>query len=167
MKVILVNPLIPQNTGSIGRLCAGMDVELVLVEPLGFSLDDRYLKRAGLDYWPWIRLTVAKNWQEAFADVKRPWFFTVHTHQSYVDVKYEENDALVFGSENHGLPMELLQAYPSSQRVAIPMVNPDVRSLNLAQCAAVGLCEAKRQVGFPPHRQANQPKSLPPSLVDE
>jgi tRNA (cytidine/uridine-2'-O-)-methyltransferase len=166
MKVILVNPLIPQNTGSIGRLCAGLDVELVLVEPLGFSLDDRYLKRAGLDYWPWIKLSVVPNWQKALEGVRQPWFFTVHTQKSYVEAEFKEGDALIFGSENHGLPADLLQAYPSAQRLTIPMVNPDVRSLNLAQCVAVGLCEAKRQIGYPPHRQPTNPKPLPQSLVD-
>jgi tRNA (cytidine/uridine-2'-O-)-methyltransferase len=159
MKLILVNPLIPQNTGSIGRLCAGMDIEMILVEPLGFKLSDKYLKRAGLDYWPWIKVKVEPNWQSAFATIKSPWFFTVHTTQSYTAVTYQEQDALVFGSENHGLPMELLQKYEEQRRVCIPMTNPNVRSLNLAQCAAVGLCEARRQVGFPPHRSPT-PKAV-------
>ena len=166
MKVILVNPLIPQNTGSIGRLCAGFDVELVLVEPLGFKLDDRYLKRAGLDYWPWITLSIAPNWEAAFEGVERPWFFSVHCSRPYSDVQYEAGDALVFGSENHGLPDELLSSYPTSQRVCIPMVNPEVRSFNLAQCVAVGLCEARRQVGWPAHRMSSTPKQLPPGLGD-
>ena len=90
--------------------------------------------------------------EEAFAEDQRPWFFTVHTNQPYVDVEYQEGDALVFGSENTGLPRELLERYSDDRRVCIPMTNPNVRSLNLAQCAAVGLCEARRQVGFPPHR---------------
>ena len=158
MKLILVHPLIPQNAGSIGRLCAGMDIELVFVEPLGFKIEDRYLKRAGLDYWPWIKYSVASSWEEAFVDVKSPWFFTVHTQRSYTEAHYQEGDALVFGSENTGLPMELLQRYSVERRVCIPMTNPNVRSLNLAQCAAVGLCEARRQVGFPPHRLVAKPK---------
>lgn len=152
MRVILVHPLIPQNAGSIGRLCAGMDVELVFVEPLGFKIEDRYLKRAGLDYWPWIQYHVASSWEEAFEDIKRPWFFTVHTQRPYTDAVYQEGDALVFGSENTGLPMGLLERYPEEHRVCIPMTNPHVRSLNLAQCAAIGLSEARRQVGYPPHR---------------
>jgi tRNA (cytidine/uridine-2'-O-)-methyltransferase len=160
MKVVLVNPLIPQNTGSIGRLCAGMDVELVLVEPLGFKLEDRYLKRAGLDYWPWINLTVAPSWQDAFKEIDSPWFFTVHTETAYTDKTYQEHDALVFGSETEGLPMELLEQYGLDRRVCIPMTNPNVRSLNLAQCTAVGLCEARRQVGFPPHRRLLTPKKV-------
>ena len=129
-----------------------MDVELVLVEPLGFQIDEKKVRRAGLDYWPWINLTIAPHWEEAFREVKRPWFFSVHTHRPYTEALYEEGDALVFGSENDGLPAELLAKYPDSQRLCIPMTNPNVRSLNLAQCAAVGLCEARRQVGWPPHR---------------
>ena len=102
MKLILVHPLIPQNTGSIGRLCAGMDIEMVLVEPLGFKVTDKHVRRAGLDYWPWINVTIEPNWQSAFANVESPWFFTVHTKQPYTDVTYQENDAIVFGSENYG-----------------------------------------------------------------
>ena len=152
MKLILVHPQIPQNTGSIGRLCASMDLELVLVEPLGFSLDDRYLKRAGLDYWPWIKVTVESHWSDAFKEVHRPWFFTVYASTPYSEVNYLQGDALVFGSETQGLPKELLDRYPKTQRVCIPMTNPHVRSLNLAQCVAVGICEARRQIGWPPHR---------------
>ncbi len=152
MKVILVNPLIPQNTGSIGRLCASMDTHLVLVEPLGFQLDDRSLKRAGLDYWPWLSYEVARSWEEAFEGVESPWFFTVFSPRPYSDATFAEGDALVFGSETQGLPEGLLARYPEERRGCIPMTNPNVRSLNLAQCAAVGLCEARRQVGWPPHR---------------
>jgi len=159
MKIILVNPLIPQNAGSIGRLCASMDIELVFVEPLGFKIEDKYLKRAGLDYWPWIQYSVAPSWQVAFEGVERPWFFTAHTSQPYSDVRYQEGDALVFGSENHGLPRELLERYDEGQRVCVPMTNPHVRSLNLAQCVAIGLCEARRQVGWPVHRAPATPKS--------
>jgi tRNA (cytidine/uridine-2'-O-)-methyltransferase len=152
MKVILVNPLIPQNTGSIGRLCASMDTHLVLVEPLGFSLDERALKRAGLDYWPWLSYEVAPSWEAAFEGVVSPWFFTVYTQRPYSDATFTDADALVFGSETEGLPKALLERYPEERRVCIPMTNPNVRSLNLAQCVAVGLCEARRQVGWPPHR---------------
>ena len=147
MKVILVEPTIPPNTGSIGRLCAATGVELVLVEPLGFSLDDRYLKRAGLDYWPWIDLTVEKTWQDALSKVQRPWLFTSHAKRLYTDVVYRDTDALVFGSEVSGLPKELLAKY-AEQNLKIPMSNPNIRSINLAQAAAVGLYEAIRQVGL-------------------
>ncbi len=148
MKIILVEPMIPPNTGSIGRLCAATDTELVLVEPLGFSLEDRYLKRAGLDYWPWIDLTVEKSWEAALAKVVRPWLFTAHAKTAYTEVEYRQSDALIFGSETSGLPPGLLERH-REQRVRIPMVNPNIRSLNLAQSAAVGLYEARRQLGLP------------------
>lgn len=146
MQIVLVNPLIPQNTGSIGRLCAATQTRLILVEPLGFSLDDRYLKRAGLDYWPWVPLTVAPTWREALPAGARPWLFTTKAERSFYDVEYTEDDQLVFGCETTGLPDELLGAFPAEQRLRIPFENPNVRSLNLAQCAAVAYYEARRQL---------------------
>ena len=147
MKIVLVHPAIPQNTGSIGRLCAATQTPLVLVEPLGFSLDSRYLKRAGLDYWPWIDLQVVADWREALDGPGRSWLFTKRARRPYVHVDYGPDDKIVFGNENHGLPAELYEAYPG-QSVLIPFENPGVRSLNLAQCAAVGLFEARRQLGI-------------------
>lgn len=146
MKIVLVNPLIPQNTGSIGRLCAATRTELVLVEPLGFSLDDRYLKRAGLDYWPWVPLTVVPDWRTALPPESRPWLFTTRTEQSFYDVEYSPDDALVFGCETTGLPEALMDAFPKERRLRIPFENQNVRSLNLAQCAAVAYYEARRQL---------------------
>ncbi|MBU0553136.1 tRNA (cytidine(34)-2'-O)-methyltransferase [Myxococcota bacterium] len=147
MKIVLVNPLIPPNTGSIGRLCAATGTALILVKPLGFSLDDRYLKRAGLDYWPWIDLTIVDHWREALESPGRNWLFTAKTQRSFTQVEYAPGDKLVFGAETTGLPPEILDAYPEAG-VLIPMINPNVRSLNLAQCAAVGLYEARRQLGL-------------------
>lgn len=146
MRIILVNPLIPQNTGSIGRLCAATGTRLVLVEPLGFSLEDRYLKRAGLDYWPWIDLDVVPDWSAALAGCPgRPWLFTAGATRDYTDVEYHPDDALVFGTETTGLPPEVLTEHPERQ-LRIPMDNPRIRSLNLAQCAAIALYEARRQL---------------------
>ncbi len=144
MKVVLVHPQIPPNTGSIGRLCAATHTPLVLVEPLGFSLEDRYLKRAGLDYWPWIDLTVTDDWRTAL-EGGRPWLFTAQADRAHTDVIYEPDDLLVFGQEDTGLADEVMEAYPR-QHVRIPMDNPKVRSLNLAQCAAVAVYEARRQL---------------------
>ena len=156
MRVILVNPLIPQNTGSIGRLCAAMDEELVLIEPLGFSLEDRYLKRAGLDYWPWIKLRIFPSWSAALSTLDgRFWLFSSHAQRSYSEIHYQAGDNLVFGCETDGLPQEVLETLPIEEQLHIPMVNPKVRSINLAQCAAIGLTEAKRQVGFPLHRSGS------------
>jgi tRNA (cytidine/uridine-2'-O-)-methyltransferase len=146
VRIVLVSPLIPQNTGSIGRLCAATDTELVLVEPLGFKLEDRMLKRAGLDYWPWIKLRVLPDWDAVLALGGRPWLFTAKATTSYTTVQYAPDDLLVFGSETTGLPPAVLQAHRESW-LRIPIVNPHVRSLNLAQCAAVALFEARRQVG--------------------
>lgn len=148
LRVVLVQPLIPQNTGSIGRLCAATDTELVLVEPLGFRLDDRMLKRAGLDYWPWIKLRIVSGWPEVLALGGRPWLFTARASRSYDAVAYAPGDLLVFGSETVGLPPTVLDAHPDTS-VRLPIVNPHVRSLNVAQCAAVALFEARRQLGHP------------------
>lgn len=147
MKIVLVNPQIPPNTGSIGRLCAATGTPLVLVEPLGFSLDDRYLKRAGLDYWPWIDLTVTDDWREALKGPGRPWLFTARTTRSFQTVNFGPDDVLVFGCETVGLSDEVLAEYPD-QHVRIPMENDNIRSLNLAQCAAIGLYEMRRQLGI-------------------
>ncbi|MCB9537986.1 MAG: tRNA (cytidine(34)-2'-O)-methyltransferase [Myxococcales bacterium] len=146
MRIVLVNPLIPPNTGSVGRLCAATNTPLWLVEPLGFSLEDKYLKRAGLDYWPWIDLHVTPSLDEALDVPGRAWLFTAHATQAHTAVTYGPDDALVLGTETTGLPDELLQARPDDW-VRIPMDNPNIRSLNLAQCAAVALFEARRQLG--------------------
>ena len=146
MKVVLVEPMIPQNTGSIGRLCAANDTPLILVKPLGFSLESKWVKRAGLDYWPWIDLTVVDNFKEALDLGATPWLFTSEATQSFTDVTYEPDDLLVFGCETTGLSQEILEMFPKHQ-VALPMPNHNVRSLNLAQTAAVGLYEARRQIG--------------------
>ncbi len=144
MKIVLVQPQIPPNTGSIGRLCAATGMELVLIEPLGFSLDDKYLRRAGLDYWPWIDVTVTDNWRSVL-DGSRVWLFSSHATTSYTSVQYQQNDCLVFGREADGLPPEVMEAYPDSH-LTIPMDNTHVRSLNLAQCAAIVAYEARRQL---------------------
>ena len=146
MKVVLVHPQIPPNTGSVGRLCAATGTPLVLVEPLGFSLEDRYLKRAGLDYWPWIELEVVSDWRVALSG-GRPWLFTGKGSRAYTDVVYQPDDLLVFGQEDTGLADEVLAAHPD-RHLRIPMDNPNVRSLNLAQCAAVAVYEARRQLGW-------------------
>jgi tRNA (cytidine/uridine-2'-O-)-methyltransferase len=146
MKIVLINPEIPPNTGSIGRLCAATNTSLVLVEPLGFSLDNRYLKRAGLDYWPWIDVTVTSDWRAALSGPGRPWLFTARTERSFQKVEFGPDDMLVFGCETKGLSDEVLKAHPD-QHVRIPMENDNIRSLNLAQCAAIGLYEMRRQLG--------------------
>lgn len=149
MHIILVEPEIPQNTGNIARTCALTGTKLHLVRPLGFSLEDRYLKRAGLDYWPEVEV---KEW-DSFAQVAaalaghRFFLATTHAARGYHQIQYQPEDVLVFGRETSGLAPEILAAYPDSQ-IRIPMRDLG-RSLNLANSAAVILYEALRQNGFP------------------
>ncbi len=145
MKVVLVEPEIPPNTGSIARLCAGMKIPLHLVEPLGFSLEDRYLKRAGLDYWPHVDLTVHPSWQ-AFLETNgssRMWYATKTSDRYYSSVKYHPDDVLVFGRETRGLDKELL-AKAGEQVIGIPIVG-QIRSYNLSNAVSIVLFEALRQ----------------------
>jgi tRNA (cytidine/uridine-2'-O-)-methyltransferase len=148
MRVALVSPEIPQNTGNIARTCAATGAQLHLIEPLGFSLDDRYLKRAGLDYWPMAQVIRHPCW-EAFAAAypgARMHFATTKAPRDYAGVRYGPDDFLVFGRETKGLPEELLSAR-YDQCVRIPM-REGARSLNLANSVAVVLYEALRQQGF-------------------
>lgn len=149
MRVVLVCPEIPQNTGNIARTCAATGAELHLIEPLGFSLDDRYLKRAGLDYWHMMRLYRHPSW-EAF-EAANPGaalrLATTKAPRDYAGVSYGPDDFLVFGRETKGLPEELLARH-YDRCVRIPM-REAARSLNLANSVAVVLYEALRQQGFP------------------
>ena len=149
MEIVLVHPQIPPNTGSVGRTCAATNTRLVLVEPLGFSLDDRQLKRAGLDYWPHLDWELLPDWRELLARPGRTWLFSARASRSYTEVTYHADDRLVFGAEDIGLPAELQAALPD-HRLRIPFENPAVRSLNLAQCVAITLFEARRQLGQGP-----------------
>jgi tRNA (cytidine/uridine-2'-O-)-methyltransferase len=148
-RVVLVNPLIPPNTGNIARSCAASQTELHLVGPLGFELSDRYLKRAGLDYWPHVKLTLHDDLDAflAFHQMKmgRLIAFTTKGTCSYLEIKYQNDDWLLFGSETDGLPPALVQA--AQVTAYIPIIEPAVRSLNLSVSTAIGLFEAKRQLG--------------------
>ena len=144
--IILHQPEIPQNTGSIGRLCVNNECQLHLVHPLGFETSDYYLRRAGLDYWERLNPTHYLDWQD-FLDrcpVRRMWFFSTKGERRHTDVAWEDGDGLVFGQETKGLPAELVEAHRDSL-VRIPMLGDFHRSLNLAQAAAIGLYEALRQ----------------------
>jgi tRNA (cytidine/uridine-2'-O-)-methyltransferase len=148
LHVVLVEPEIPPNTGTTARLCAATDTSLHLVGPLGFSLEDRYLRRAGLDYWPHVRLFTYRNWEEFLE--RNPggslYLFSARAQRSYTSASFRRGDYLVFGGETRGLPQSLLSRYPD-RTLAIPMSNPNVRSLNLANAAAIALYEALRQLG--------------------
>ncbi|MDL2206164.1 tRNA (uridine(34)/cytosine(34)/5-carboxymethylaminomethyluridine(34)-2'-O)-methyltransferase TrmL [Eubacteriales bacterium OttesenSCG-928-N13] len=149
MHIVLMQPEIPQNTGNIARTCAATGAQLHLIEPLGFELSDRYLKRAGLDYWHMMHLTVHKDLDafiEAYPDV-RLHYLSTKAPRDYCQVRYQETDTLVFGRETKGLPESLLKDHYDSC-LRIPM-QPDARSLNLSNSVAVVLYEALRQQGFP------------------
>lgn len=150
VRVVLVHPQIPPNTGNIARTCAATGTELHLVGPLGFEISDRYLKRAGLDYWPLVSLSYHPN-LEIFEEVHqqrggRKIGFSVRGHQNFIQFQFESDDWLLFGSETEGLPKTVLAECDAT--VYIPMMEPKVRSLNLSVSVAVGLFEAKRQLGY-------------------
>jgi len=151
MHVILFEPEIPPNTGNVARLCAATGSTLHLIEPLGFKLDDRQLKRAGMDYWEQVRWHRWPNWQafssEQPAD-RRYWFIESKGPRHYAEVQYAADDGLVFGRETAGLPQDLLEQN-RDRWLRLPMFNPLSRSLNLSNCVAVVLFEALRQLGFP------------------
>lgn len=148
MNVVLFEPEIPPNTGSVARLCAATRTTLHLIEPLGFKIDDKHLKRAGLDYWPHVDLRLHGSWQN-FTDRHggaRLLFFSKKAARSYVSVQYHPDDFLIFGPETRGLPEYLLDANEADSYV-IPMMNPGVRSLNLANAVSIVLYEGLRQLG--------------------
>lgn len=147
--VILYQPEIPPNTGNIIRLCANTGARLHLVKPLGFSLEDKQLLRAGLDYHEFATITVYESWAECAAGVKGRRLFAVSTKgiQRYDLVDYAAGDVFVFGPESRGLPAEILEAVAEQQRIRVPMV-PGNRSLNLSNTVAVVIYEAWRQSGF-------------------
>jgi tRNA (cytidine/uridine-2'-O-)-methyltransferase len=143
--VVLYQPEIPYNTGSVGRTCVAVGAKLWLVRPLGFRIDDYYLRRAGLDYWQRLAWQAVDDWAELarHLPLDRHWYFTKHGTRSYVDARLSAGDVFVFGRESQGLPDELLVARPE-RCLRIP-TRPEVRSLNLSNSVAVGLYEALRQ----------------------
>jgi Predicted rRNA methylase (SpoU class) len=152
LHIVLFQPEIPQNTGNIGRMCALTKSRLHLIHPLGFTITDRHLKRAGMDYWYSLDVHHHADWAAFRASEtgpKRLWLFTTKTTQSYWDVQYADGDGLVFGNEGHGAPAWLHAEFGETARVTIPHANPDLRSLNLSTAAGIACYEALRQIGFP------------------
>ncbi len=150
MHVVLVEPEIAPNTGNIARLCAATRTTLHLIEPLGFELNDRQLKRAGMDYWKHVTWHVWPSWaafRAAQPTEARFWLIESDGPRTYIDPGYELNDYLVFGRESAGLPTALLEAH-RDHWLRIPMLNGEARSLNLSNCVAITLFEALRQTGF-------------------
>ncbi len=153
LHVILYQPEIPSNTGNIIRLCANTGAALHLVKPLGFSLEDRLLRRAGLDYHEYASVTVYEEWSDCADRFKERRLFAVSTKgtQRYDRVAFQDGDAVIFGPETRGLPAELLGGLPEDRRIRLPMVEGS-RSLNLSNAVAVVVYEAWRQLDFPTGR---------------
>ena len=148
MHIVFVEPEIPPNTGTTARLCAATNTSFHLVGPLGFSLEDRYLKRAGLDYWPHVDVRYYPHWND-FLRCRPPGrllAFSAKATKSYTQVRYTPDDLLIFGSETRGLADEIRAALADAL-YTIPMQGTHVRSLNLANAAAIVLYEALRQLG--------------------
>ena len=152
-QVVLIQPQIPPNTGNIARTCAATRTELHLVGPLGFEISDRYLKRAGLDYWPYVDLYTYDSigvFKSMHQQRGGRWIgFSKAGITNYTHLKYCENDWLLFGCETEGLPANVLLACDTT--AYIPMSETNVRSLNLSVSAALGLFEARRQLGYLNH----------------
>jgi tRNA (cytidine/uridine-2'-O-)-methyltransferase len=150
LHVVLHQPEIPHNTGSVGRTCVAVGAKLWLVRPLGFRVDDYYLRRAGLDYWERLEWEVVDDWSALVSRLpdRRFFYLTKTAARSYTDVAYRRDDVLVFGCETRGLPPELLAANAETA-LRIP-IRSAVRSLNLSNSAAIVIYEATRQLGVLP-----------------
>ena len=151
MNIVLLNPEIHVNTGNIGRTCVLTSTKLHLIKPLGFELDDKKIRRAGLDYWKDVKLFVWENWEHFWRENiengnAKIYFATTKTKQRYTDVKFNDNDYIMFGPESRGIPEEILNKYKESN-ITIPML-PLGRSLNLSNAVAIVLFEALRQNNF-------------------
>ncbi|MGB2402892.1 MAG: tRNA (cytidine(34)-2'-O)-methyltransferase [Akkermansiaceae bacterium] len=147
LNVVLVNPEIPHNTGAAGRLCLATGARLHLIKPLGFSIDDRQVKRAGLDYWRDVDLRLWDDWEAFIASIELDagvYLLTTKTNQPYWDVEFKDGDYIVFGPETRGLPESMLQQH-ADQCLTIPMRENSTRSLNLATTVGIVLYEAVRQ----------------------
>ena len=148
LRVVLYRPEIHPNTGNVARLCAANRIPLYLVGNLGFRVDDKSVRRAGLDYWPYVDLQLLESIEEVrrMLSGARLYFFSARARRPYTDVQYRPGDCLVFGPESRGLPQALLDDNPEHS-LSIPMASPHVRSLNLASAVAVAVYEALRQRG--------------------
>lgn len=151
INIVFVEPEIPPNTGNIARTCAATGTNLHLVKPLGFSIDDKQVKRAGLDYWPYVNLEVHESldaFMEKHGD-RRLWLATTKAKNMYADVEYRDGDFILFGRETRGLPTDFVEEHQESG-IRIPMSEDTrTRSFNLSNSANIILFEALRQLGFP------------------
>lgn len=151
LNIVFVEPEIPPNTGNIARTCAATDTTLHLVKPLGFSIDDKQVKRAGLDYWPYVKLEIHESldaFMEKYGE-RRMWLATTKGGHLYTEIEYQDEDFILFGRETRGLPKEFIREH-EEQSVRIPMsADTRARSFNLSNSANIILFEALRQLGFP------------------
>ena len=151
MNIVFLNPEIPTNTGNIGRTCVLTNTKLHLIKPLGFSLEDKYIKKGGLDYWEKVQLFIWEDFDHFYKENienkdANLYFATTKTNQKYSDVKFQKNDFIMFGPESTGIPEEILNKY-KEYNITIPMI-PMGRSINLANSASIILYEALRQNDF-------------------
>lgn len=149
INIVLFQPEIPQNTGNIARTCVLTNAKLHLIKPLGFSIDDKHLKRAGLDYWPYLKLEVHESFEEFKNKYKDGVFYysTTHAKKLYTDVQFNDNDFIIFGRESCGLPDEIRESNPENC-MRVPMIESTTRSLNLSNTVAIVTYEALRQMNF-------------------
>lgn len=150
LNIVLFQPEIPQNTGNIARTCVLTDCRLHLIKPLGFELDEKHLRRAGLDYWPYLDLNIYESFEELREKYKESTFYfsTTHGNKYHTDVKFKENDFIVFGRESCGLPDYIRESDPE-RCIRVPMIKTSTRSLNLSNSVAIVVYEALRQMDFP------------------
>ncbi|MGV8984541.1 tRNA (cytidine(34)-2'-O)-methyltransferase [Clostridium sp.] len=150
LNIVLFQPEIPQNTGNIGRTCVLTDCKLHLIKPLGFSLEEKQLKRAGLDYWPFLELEIHESYEALREKYKDATFYfsTTKALNLYSEVKYKKGDFIIFGRESSGLPDSVRDSDPE-RCIRVPMINTTTRSLNLSNTVAITAYEALKQIGFP------------------
>jgi len=165
-QIVLYQPEIPHNAGAVGRTCVALGAKLWLVRPLGFRIDDRRVRRAGLDYWPHLEWQTVDDWNALRGHLgdRRFWFLSKTARTAYTDARFAPGDAFVFGSESQGLPRSMLDAAPD-RCLRIP-IRPEARSLNLSVSVGIVAFEARRQIaeggGAPqpePQRSAHEPAS--------
>jgi tRNA (cytidine/uridine-2'-O-)-methyltransferase len=150
IQIVLDRPLIPQNTGSIARSCAATGAELHLIGPLGFEITEKQVRRAGLDYWPYVKLFQHTSFEEYLTNVKPDniWLIETCGSKNYCDAKLGPNDAFVFGQETKGIDPVLLKEFDPEKILNVPILCEQVRSLNLSNCVSIVLYEALRQNNF-------------------
>ena len=150
LNIVLVEPEIPNNTGNIGRLCVGTESRLHLIHPFGFVINDKNLKRSGLDYWVHLDVTEYQNvaeWKAQIPDLSRVFLMSSHASKSYLETDFQDGDWLVFGKESKGLSQEVLDLFPNDNQLKIPM-SPLIRSIKIANSVAFVVGEARRQIGL-------------------